>query len=271
MSKNNPYRRFSSLAWDTSSLSKNPVLRSKELSASRKALGRTYSMHILRYWFIYHFLQVESQQRSAPLSVCEVGIDAGQMLHFIRGAAKVEGLSPLPLEKWVGVDCKVKQSMLDKLGYDELREENIETSNAWLSGDYDAIVMLHVLEHLYAPEAAIERIVPHMKPGSVLMGGFPSVPDWCAKIREPQIRANPNANGHVSAFSPKRVRRMAAANGLHVDFLSGAFFLRASGFVLEDQPWWLRFNLAFGAMVPNWPGEIYWVMRKPWKTAKLAA
>jgi hypothetical protein len=67
----------------------------------------------------------------------------------------------------------------------------------------------------------------------------------------------------VSAFSPKRVRNIAKIHGLQLDFLSGAFFMRASGLFLEDRAWWLRFNLAFGAAFPNWPGEIYWVMRKP--------
>jgi hypothetical protein len=64
-------------------------------------------------------------------------------------------------------------------------------------------------------------------------------------------------------FSPRRVRDMAAANGLQVEFLSGAFLMRKKGFFLEDHKWWLRFNVRFGAVFPSWPGEIYWMLRKP--------
>ena len=263
MQKEQPYRRFSQLFWDIKCLCQNPALLSGDFPLSAKALRRTYSMRVMRYWFIYHFLRIEYQQRLKPLNVCEVGIGVGQMLQFMRSVAAIPGLNLVQWSSWTGVDCCVKQDTLGGLGYTQFIQEDIERSGSWLSADYDAIILLHVLEHLYSPEAAFAMIVPRMKPGSVLMGGFPSVPNFCAMLREPQIRANPNSNGHVSAFSPRRVRRIAGEYGLQLDFLAGAFFLRASGFFLEDQAWWLRFNLAFGALVPNWPSEIYWVMRKP--------
>jgi len=263
MRKKQPYRKFSQLSWDIKCLRQNPALLSGDFPLTAKALRRTYPMRAMRYWFIYHFLRIEYQRRSEPLNICEVGIDVGQMLQFMRSVAAIPGIDPVQWSSWTGVDYRVNQDALAGLGYAQLVEQNIERSDSWMSGDYDAIVLLHVLEHLYFPEAALAKMVPRMKPGSVLIGGFPSVPNFCATIREPQIRANPNANGHVSAFSPKRVRRIACEHSLQLDFLAGAFFLRASGFFLEDRAWWLRFNLAFGALVPFWPGEIYWVMRKP--------
>ena len=258
-----PYRKLSQLSWDINYLRQNPALRSGDFPLTARALRRTYPTRVLRYWFIYHFLRLEFQRRSEALSVCEVGIDVGQMLQFMRSVAAMPGLDLVQWASWIGVDCCVKQDTLSKFGYTQYIQEDIERSDSWLSGNYDAIIMLHVLEHLYSPEAVFAKMVPRMKPGSVVMGGFPSVPNWCARLREPQIRANPNSNGHVSAFSPKRVRKIAREQGLQLDFLAGAFFLRASGLFLEDQAWWLRFNLAFGALLPSWPGEIYWVMRKP--------
>jgi SAM-dependent methyltransferase len=263
MQKKQPHRKFSQLSWDIECLSRNPSLLSKSFPLSAKALRRTYPMRMLRYWFIYHFLRIEHERLSKPINVCEAGIGEGQMLQFMNSVAAIPGIDPVKWSSWTGVDYRVKQDALAGLGYTRLDEQNIEQSDSWMSEDYDAVVLLHVLEHLYFPETAIEKIVPRMKPGSVLIGGLPSVPDFCAKIREPKIRANPNSNGHVSAFSPARVRRIADEHGLQLDFLSGAFFLRASGFFLEDRAWWLRLNLAFGALVPPWPGEIYWVMRKP--------
>jgi hypothetical protein len=39
--------------------------------------------------------------------------------------------------------------------------------------------------------------------------------------------------------------------------------MRHKGFFLENFAWWMRLNLLFGGLVPSWPGEIYWMMRKP--------
>jgi SAM-dependent methyltransferase len=109
------------------------------------------------------------------------------MLQFIRSADGIDGLPRFDISKWTGVDININHPALARHGYDELREENIETSDSWLCADYDAIVLLHVLEHLYAPEAALGKIIQRMRPGTVLMGGFPSVPDWYAKIHEPKF------------------------------------------------------------------------------------
>ena len=263
MSMSPSYQKFSPLSWDITCLRDNPAMRSGELALSPKALRRKYPMRVMRYWFIYHFLRIEHALRSQDLQICEVGIDQGQMLQFVRSINTLPTLSPVGIAAWTGVDCHIKQAALAPFGYSHLIETDIEKSDAWLSPDYDVIVLLHVLEHLYDPEAAVARIAARARPGAVLAGGFPSLPRWLAVGRERKIRPNPNANGHVSVFSPARVRAMAAQNGLRLDFLNGAFFLRASSLLLEDFAWWLKFNVAFGACCPDWPGETYWVMRKP--------
>lgn len=140
---------------------------------------------------------------------------------------------------------------------------DIEKEGDWVSDSCDAFILLHVMEHLYSPEAVFQRIARAMKPGSVMIGGFPSVPHLWVRLKEPHLIHNPDPGSHRSAFSPKRVRSIARTCGLNVDFLSGAFFLRASGLLLENFSWWLRFNLLFGSVFPSWPGEIYWVLRKP--------
>jgi hypothetical protein len=63
--------------------------------------------------------------------------------------------------------------------------------------------------------------------------------------------------------STELLKRWADFLGLQTELLSGAFFMRKKGFRLENHAWWLRLNLAFGAMFPSWPGEIYWAWRKP--------
>jgi hypothetical protein len=39
--------------------------------------------------------------------------------------------------------------------------------------------------------------------------------------------------------------------------------MRSKGSPLENSAAWMRFNLAWGRLFPWWPGEIYWLMRKP--------
>ena len=63
------------------------------------------------------------------------------------------------------------------------------------------------------------------------------------------------------------LRRWADELDLQTELLSGAFFMRKKGFLLENHHWWLRANLAFGAVFPGWPGELYWAWRKPHPTA----
>jgi hypothetical protein len=55
---------------------------------------------------------------------------------------------------------------------------------------------------------------------------------------------------------------MGEAAGCTTEFMSGAFFLRSSGSLLENCAAWIRFNLWWGGKFPSWPGEIYWLMRK---------
>jgi SAM-dependent methyltransferase len=160
------------------------------------------------------------------------------------------------------VDAVMLTEKLHKAGYDDLFEANLEDPAFALPGTYDAAVMLHVLEHLFEPEAALRKVAAGIRPGGVIIGGFPVLPDFLVKSRQASVRKTAQPMGHVSVFSPARVRRMAADAGCTVEFISGAFFMRSKGSKLENSPVWLRFNLWWGATFPGWPGEVYWLMRK---------
>ena len=163
------------------------------------------------------------------------------------------------------MDIRFEEEQLAACGYDELIEMNLEDSSRALPRRYDVMVLLHVLEHLHSPELILPDLVAHVVQGGILVGGFPSHPDWSVRLRERRLGRKAKKFGHVTAFSPKRVRDLARQNGLHLEFLSGAFLMRSKGFLLENFAWWLRANLLFGALFPSWPGEIYWLMRKPIK------
>jgi SAM-dependent methyltransferase len=246
------------LRWDLAFLADNQTVRSKRFGIPREAKSVRYPIRLLRYWFGYHLLREEAERRSRALDVAEIGVHSGQMLEFVRSAP-----AEVPLRKWTAVDAVMLWEKLRKAGYDDFFEANLENPSFALPVDYDVAVLLHILEHLFEPEAALQKVARQIRPGGAMIGGFPVVPAAFARLRERKVRRTAAPMGHVSVFSPARVRRMAHENGLKLEFLSGAFFIRSKGSPLENFALWARFNLLWGAIFPGWPGEIYWLMRKP--------
>lgn len=246
------------LDWDLAFLADNTVVRSKRFGITPEAKTVRFPIRLLRYWIGYHLLREEAARAAQPLDVAEIGVHTGQMLEFLRSAPVVPNFA-----RWTAVDAVMLTEKLQKAGYDDFFEANLEDPAFTLPREYDVAVLLHILEHLFEPEEALKKVAARIRPGGALIGGFPVVPDVLARMREAQVRKTAAPMGHVSVFSPARVRRMAKACGLEVEFLAGAFFLRSKGSPLENSALWARFNLLWGAAFPWWPGEIYWLMRKP--------
>lgn len=236
----------------------NPTVRARRFGMPPEAKAVRYPLRLLRYWFGYQMLREEGLRAGRPLTVAEIGVHRGQMLEFVKSAP-----AGIAWSKWTAVDAVMLTHKLKKAGYEDFFEANLEAPGFALPGMYDCTILLHVLEHLFEPEEALKKIAAGIAPGGSLIGGFPVVPDFLAAAREKQVRRTAGPMGHVSVFSPARVRRMAREAGLETEFCSGAFFMRSKGSPLENSAGWMRFNLAWGRLFPWWPGEIYWLMRKP--------
>ncbi|MBI1173985.1 MAG: methyltransferase domain-containing protein [Sideroxydans sp.] len=251
------------LCWEADFLKDNPTLQDESYGIPAEVKHIHYPMRLVRYWFMYHFLREETARQGRNLSVCEIGVDTGQMLGFMHAAARNGGAN-VEFSDWDAVDALIREDILKSAGYNQFYQVDLESPEFALGGkQYDAMILLHVLEHLFQPEQLVAKLVVNLKPGGMMIGGFPSLPHAMVQSREQEIRPKARKYGHVSVFSPQRVRAMAAASGLEVEFLSGAFFIRKKGFFLENYKWWMRFNLWFGGMFPGWPGETYWILRKP--------
>jgi SAM-dependent methyltransferase len=246
------------LAWETGFLADNPAVRTKRFGMPAEAKAVRSPIRLLRYWFTYHLLREEYAAAGHPLEVAEIGVHTGQMLEFYRSAPD----SP-PVARWTAFDAVVLAAKLEKAGYSEVVAADVEDPGFDIGREYDAAIVLHILEHLFKPEEALKRIARRVRPGGCVIGGFPVLPGFLAGPREARVRRTAAPMGHVSVFSPGRIRRMAAACGLRAEFLAGAYFLRSKGSMLENSPAWMRFNLLWGALFPWWPGEIYWLLRKP--------
>lgn len=249
------------LAWNVDFIAQSDQLRAPEFGIPERTKRVSYPFRIMRYWFTHNLLMREHRDAGRPLDICEIGVDRGQMFYFTQAACA--SMAKKPWARWTAVDCKLREDVLRQHGYTDLVSANISEESPAVEGDYDLMILLHVLEHLSNPEEALERLTPFLKPGGAVIGGFPVTPEPFRALRERQLRKKAKPFGHVSAFSTQRVQSMATRAGLEVEFLSGAFMMRKKGFFLEDHTWWWRLNLAFGARFPGWPGEIYWLLRKP--------
>jgi len=214
-----------------------------------------YPIKLLRYWFMFNLIKQQQQRLGRPLRVCEIGVDRGQMRRYVQDAGFTE------LACWEAVDYKL-QPELNESGYTKQIQANVDVPEFGLAEKYDVIIVLHLLEHLFEPEQLALKLSVALEPNGILIGGFPAVPQIIQASRQAKIRKTAANFGHVSTFSPERVRNMAKQCGLHLDFLSGTYILRKRNFFLENCKGWVRLNLLWGALCPAISGEIYWCMRK---------
>jgi len=250
--------------WPISYLPEKETLREASFGITEEAKSVRYPVRLLRYWFGYHLMRDEAARLGDQAEVAEIGVDSGQMLQFAQLALKKTEPTADPWwSRWLAVDVDVRESLLREAGYAHFQDVNLDSPESFaLDRPYDIAICLHVFEHLFEPERAVQRLADNLKPGGILIGGFPVVPDFCVRPREKKIRQTARKFGHVSVFSPKRVKRMCDAAGCDVEFASGAFLMRKKGSAIENSPLWLKLNLLWGACFPAWPGELYWSARK---------
>lgn len=208
---------------------------------------------------------------SRPLSVLEVGVGDGKMLRFLGGPSIDNERYGLPswIARWDGLDVQVEQSTLRRYSYSDYIEADIEASFSLGGRRYDAIVLLHVLEHLFAPEKALSRLLDGIQERGALMGGSPTMPGLAAMMHEPLLRnrykavwQNVQAHRHLSVITPGRIRRFAKSNGMSIDLIAGAFFCRWTNLFLENYEAWARANVLWGALFPALGGELYFSIRR---------
>lgn len=251
--------RYAPALWSLESYTAMETMR-QLYDAGPRRITR-YSVKHLRYWFIRHLLERQAERLGRPIQVLEVGVDRGQMLAFMN-----HGRTRHPIiGHWDAVDVTPQTQWLDRLGYDSYRALNIDGgTDPGLERPYDAMVFLHILEHLHDPEAAIQAFVRYLPPGGVFLCGCPTMPSFIANAGyERRLARRAAPFGHVSVISPERIDAFAEASGLNVGFMSGAFFMRKSGHPLEDSPIWLRLNLLFGNLFPSLGSELYFTLEKP--------
>lgn len=224
------------------------------------AARRRFPARLNRYLIAASYLFHEAERRRQPLRVCEIGISRGFMARFVVEAVKFYGLHRSRIvREWIGVDVDLAR-LFHPDCYDRVFAHDVEREP--VPTDCDAYILLHVLEHLHDPAAAMQSIRAAAASGALFVIGVPSQPHLLSAAWERTIRRQPNANGHVSAFSRTRLLRLLADLDLRVEDERAGYVLRASGLPVEDSEWWQGWNLSLGQTFPGFPGEYLVCARK---------
>ncbi|SKB01802.1 Ubiquinone/menaquinone biosynthesis C-methylase UbiE [Prosthecobacter debontii] len=213
----------------------------------------TYSIRLVRYWWAGQALAKESRRLGRPLTVVDVGCERGWLKHFTP-----EGV----VDRWIGLDWNPRQELIALAMYDEVHHANFDMPLPLPSAVADAVVCLHVFEHLPRPGATIVEISRLLGPGGIFLGGSPTMPGWLAGLREKYFRNRLSRGlvafgGHITVLSPQRWKNLASDAGLTPEFITGSHLVRYTGSKLENYRWWLRLNQIWGALLPSLGSEVY--------------
>jgi SAM-dependent methyltransferase len=256
-----PRRRFPFLRWPLRPLREAlpPVAAGSLLD---RHLGKAaYSVRLLRYWWAGQALAEESRRLGRPLTVVDLGCERGWLKFFTPAGA---------VAKWIGLDWNPRPDAR-AAGYDEVHHANFDEVLPVADGLADAVVSLHVFEHLPRPGVTMAEVARLLKPGAIFLGGAPTMPDVLARMREGYFRRQLSAGkivpgGHITVLSPKRWANLAHDSGLDLEFATGSHAVRMTGSPLENQRWWVRLNQIWGGLFPSLGSECYLQARRrqPW-------
>jgi SAM-dependent methyltransferase len=230
----------------------------------------SFSVRLLRYWWAGQALAEEFNRLGRPLRVVDLGCERGWLKHFTP---------PGVVEHWIGLDWNPQGEVVSLARYDEVHHANFDEPLPLPTGNADAVVSLHVFEHLPRPGATMAEASRLLRPGGVFLGGAPTMPHWLARFRERYFRKRLQAGqlaagGHITVLSPTRWRMLAEDAGLNVEFATGSHAFRKTGSSLENYRWWIRLNQLWGALFPSLGSECYLMARRhaPWaaRTERLA-
>jgi SAM-dependent methyltransferase len=257
---------FRFLRYPLDDLAQNVQIREPEFRMSLGAKATAYPIRAIRYWWVAHALAQELMHKPDAV-LADMGAGHGQMRRYCAGSmAAIAPHYPFASQKWMGLD-RERQEGMSTAGYDQVIECDFDRRLPLESGSVDALVCIHVMEHLPRPKFSMAEIARVLAPGGVFLGGSPTAPGPVSfflhrRLRRLMERGATPPNGHINSFSPGDWKRMVADAGLKLDFLSGSHLMRLSGSALENHQAWLKLNLFWGGLFPSLGSEVYLMARK---------
>ena len=127
------------------------------------------------------------------LNVLEFGCGGGwNLIHFLRAGYKVTGYDYSPTLTQLGKTYRL-----------DLREGTIGD----VEGEYDIIILNHVIEHFTDLFGSMKAIVNHLKPGGLMYIGVPNMDNYGSL----QLQ-----NAHVYYFTPRTFKYFMGLCGLRI-------------------------------------------------------
>lgn len=228
-----------------------------------------YSLRLQRYWWAARAIQDGARRAAAEgreFVVVDLGCERGWLKRFTLGP---EGEPGAPTNiRWIGLDGNLDHPSLEASKYDQLHACDFHQALPVDDNTADAVVCLHVFEHLKDVQGPAREVARILKPGGVFLAGTPVGPTPIAKVRTRQLverdRKGRNRHwGHVRKFCPPAWRSLCRDSGLRVEMLTGSHLLRRTRSPLERFAWWIRLNQLWGAAFPSLGNEVYLAARKP--------
>jgi SAM-dependent methyltransferase len=250
--------RLAFLRWPLDRLAeRNREIRGKSIVNSGAEEAR-YPIRTVRYWWAHCALLEELKRQGGALTIADVGCSTGHTKEYV---------GEIPGTRWIGLDWKIRREELAGKGYEATHECDFDAPLPLPDETVNAIIFLHVIEHLPRPEFTIRELARILKPGGVIFAGSPVAPPFIARLRTVQLRSRlargvVKAGGHINSMSGPSWRKLVNDAGLDVEIYTGTFLFRWSKNPLENSATWMRLNQAWGALFPSWGGELYLSARK---------
>jgi len=256
-------KRLQYFQWPLSLFEESVELRKKSFPLDEKTKNTKYPIRVLRYWWIICAIKDELTKLKSPYVIADIGCDRAILKRLL---STPEG------GYMIGMDLKrsleINREDLKLAQYDDLIGCNLNEGIPLADSSVDILINSHVMEHLINPEFTIQEFSRVLRPGGLMLIGFPVLPKTFAHIREKQFakqfKAGTRVLGqHQHAFWPDRVRRFVNAAGLNIEFMLGTYFLRKRGAFWENSALWMRANQLWGTLFPSLSHELCLKLRKP--------
>lgn len=255
------------LSYSLDDLALNNQIRLPEFGMSARAKATRYPIRALRYWFVCQVLVRELAHKS-DATIVDMGAEHGQMRRYCAGSLPHLSPSyPFASQQWIGLD-KICHDSVAAAGYRKVINCDFDRPLPIPTASVDALIFIHVLEHLPRPEFSLSEIARVLAPGGILCAGSPTAPEPVSTLLHYWLRrkmrtGRTGPNGHINSHSPQNWRNLISNAGLELDFVSGSHLMRLSGAPFENFRTWTKLNLFWGGLFPSLGSEIYLVARKP--------
>jgi SAM-dependent methyltransferase len=256
-------KRLQYFQWPLSLFEESVELRKESFPLDKKTKNTKYPIRVLRYWWVISAINDELKKLKSPYVIADIGCDR----------AILKRLLSKPEDGYmIGMDLKrsldINREDLKLARYDDLIGCNLNEGIPLSDSSVDILINLHVMEHLIKPEFTIQEFSRVLRPGGLMLIGFPVLPKTFARIRErqfaKQFKAGTRVLGqHQHAFWPDRVRQFVKAAGLDIEFMLGTYFMRKRGAFWENSALWMRANQLWGTLFPSLSHELCLKLRKP--------